>query len=203
MVRRQLCVPMITLCLLLLLTACSGETMTVPMAEEVREPFQTMQGCSMEAVVRFCMGEQEKTYTLSCLYRVEGESEIEVLAPETVAGIRAVISGESLQVVYEEDCLDAGTISSEEISPAVCLVQLMEAMRSGWLLEENEEVLDEQACLRLCLDRSGENGGEILSTLWLRQEDGLPVRGEIAVDGTIILQVQFTSFQFDDILKES
>ena len=44
----------------------------------------------------------------------------------------------------------------------------------------------------------GSEGGKILSTLWLRQEDGTPLRGEIAVDDEIILQAEFTAFQFHD-----
>ena len=45
--------------------------------------------------------------------------------------------------------------------------------------------------------------GKILSTLWLRQEDGTPVRGEIAVDGETILTADFTSFSFYDTMAET
>ena len=37
--------------------------------------------------------------------------------------------------------------------------------------------------------------------LWLRQEDGTPLRGEIAVDGEIILTADFTSFSFYDTIE--
>ena len=82
-----------------------------------------------------------------------------------------------------------------------CLPQLMSALRDGWLLEENEEDWQETPCLRLTVDQTGEQNGKILSTLWLRQEDGTPLRGEIAVDGEIILTADFTSFFFYDTIE--
>ena len=57
--------------------------------------------------------------------------------------------------------------------------------------------------MRLCVDQSGTQSGKIISTIWLRQDDGKPLRGEIAVDGEIILTAEFTSFSFYDTLEES
>ncbi len=83
-----------------------------------------------------------------------------------------------------------------------CLPRLMSALREGWLLEENEESWDDIPCLRLTVDQTGEDGEKILSTLWLRQDGGAPVRGEIAVDSEIILTAEFTSFAFYDIMSD-
>ena len=77
----------------------------------------------------------------------------------------------------------------------------MDALRSGWLLEENREDWKEEPCLRLTVDQTGQNGGKILSTLWLREADLAPVRGEISVDGEIILTAEFTDFTFCDTIN--
>ena len=199
MVRRWLCVPMITACLLL--AGCGEKSGTDPSAAEAaREPYQTMESCSMEAEVCYGDADNEYSFTLSCTYVPDGESIVEVLSPEASAGIRARISGEELSLEYEDTCLPAGTLSTEVISPAASLVRLMAALRVGWLLEQNREKIDDVPCLRLSLDQTGDNGSKIVSTLWLREEDGLPERGEIQVDGEIILQVRFTNFTFDGIL---
>ena len=76
----------------------------------------------------------------------------------------------------------------------------MNALRDGWLLEENPEEWNETPCLRLSVDQSGLQDGKIVSTVWLRQEGGTPLRGEIAVDGEIILTADFTSFAFYDTI---
>ena len=68
------------------------------------------------------------------------------------------------------------------------------------MLEENQEDWGETPCVRLTVDQTGAQDGKILSTLWLRQEDSVPLRGEIAVDGEIILTADFTSFSFYDTI---
>ena len=55
-------------------------------------------------------------------------------------------------------------------------------------------------CLRVTVDQSGTQDGKIVSTVWLRQDDGTPLRGEIAVDGEIILTAEFTAFSFYDTI---
>ena len=105
-----------------------------------------------------------------------------------------------LPLEYEDIVLNAGSLSDEQISPAVCLPRMMDALRDGWLLEENEEFWNEIPCRRLTVDQSGEHT-KILTTIWLRTDDGTPLRGEIAVDEEIILTAEFTSFTFCDTIN--
>ena len=115
--------------------------------------------------------------------------------------VKAVLRDTDWYLEYEGKSLDAGALSREEISPAVCLPRLMNALRDGWLLEENEETWNEVPCLRVTVDQSGTQDGKIVSTVWLRQDDGTPLRGEIAVDGEIILTAEFTAFAFCDMME--
>ena len=184
--------------LLVLLTACGrGAEQT-----DIRAAYREMEGCTMEAVVSCSQGDTLWEARLRCAYRPE-QSTVEVLAPETISGVRAVLDGETLLLEYEDACLDAGPISSQSVSPADCLPRLMTALREGWLLEENTETWQEVPCRRLTVDQTGENGGKLLSTLWLREEDGLPVRGEISVDGENILTAEFTDFAFCDKINST
>ena len=196
--RRWACVPMMTLCLLL--AACGGTGGETEGAAEARMPYRNMAGCVMEAEVSCTQDGAAWEATLRCDYVPEGETTVEVLAPETIAGVKAVLSDGEVELVYEDQCLNAGNLSSQEVSPMACLPQLMSALRDGWLLEENQEDWGETPCVRLTVDQTGAQDGKILSTLWLRQEDSVPLRGEIAVDGEIILTADFTSFSFYDTI---
>ena len=187
---------------LILLAGCGGTGGTGQAAEtaDMRQPYHDMSGCRMEAAVS-C--EQEGLLweaELQCDYVPGGESTVEVLSPETIAGVRAVISDTDWRLEYEGDCLDIGDLSSQEISPAACLPRLMNALRDGWLLEENDEEWAGVPCRRITVDQSGLQDGKILSTLWLRMDDGTPLRGEITVDGAVILTADFTAFSFCDIM---
>lgn len=199
--RLRKCALMMTL--LLLLSACGGggggeENRTAGL----RDRYHDMAGCSMEAAVSCDQEGLAWEAELRCEYVPGGESTVVVLSPETIAGVKAVLSDTDWRLEYQGESLNAGTLSDEEISPAACLPRLMSALRDGWLLEENEEDWNGVPCLRLTVDQTGVKDGKILSTVWLNLADGTPVRGEIAVDGEIILTADFTSFSFCDTMAE-
>ena len=192
--RKWNCVPMITLCILL--CGCDAKTQE----EDVRLRYQEMSGCEMQALI--CCDQAESLWEaeLLCGYVPDGESCVEVLAPERIAGIKAIVRDENWALEYEDIVLNAGSLSDEQISPAVCLPRMMDALRDGWLLEENEEFWNEIPCRRLTVDQSGEHT-KILTTIWIRTDDGTPLRGEIAVEEEIILTAEFTSFTFCDTIN--
>ena len=195
--RRWYCVPMMTLCLLLI--GCEADRKETEGKTALAE-YHDMSGCVMEAEVTGGMGSADASaFTLRCEYIPDGECTVEILMPETVAGIRAVIDSGELTVRYEDLCLPAGTLSRERISPAAVLPWLMDALRDGWLLEESAEEIGGEPCLRICVDET-DDGAAMEATVWLRKEDRHPLRGEIAVDGEIIFTAEFTDFQFYDIV---
>ena len=194
--RKGICVPMMTLCLLL--CACQGEEMNT---EDIQSRYQRMTGCTMEAVVRCEQEGMEWEAELRCVYVPGENSTVEVLSPETISGIRAVFDEETWHLEYEDLVLNAVPVSTEQISPAACLPVLMECLRDGWILEENAESWNDRPCWRITVDQSGEQE-KIVSTLWLAQEDMTPLRGEISVGGEIILTAEFTSFSFYDTIEK-
>lgn len=190
---------MMALCLLL--CGCGGGT-GEETAADLRDRYHDMAGCAMEAAVSCDQAGLAWEAELRCTYLPGGESTVEVLAPETIAGVKAVLTDTDWRLEYEGAGLNAGALSEEEISPASCLPRLMNALRDGWLLEENQETWNEVPCLRVAVDQTGTQNGRIVSTVWLRQDGGTPLRGEVAVDGETILTADFTSFTFYDTLEE-
>lgn len=193
--RRLMCVPMMTLCLLL--SGCGGQEET----EDLRLPYREMSGCTMTATVTCEQAGAEWEALLRCDYVPEGECTVEVLEPEIIAGVKASFTDGKLRLEYGETELNAGTLSVREVSPVLCLAELMSALRDGWLLEENDEAWQEIPCRRILLDQTGAGGEKIVSAVWLKTEGGTPLRGEISVGGEIILTAEFTEFEFHDIIN--
>ena len=137
---------------LVMLSACGEASQQESPAEDALEQYRNMAGAELAARVSCTWNGEAREYLLDCTYVPEGESKVEVQEPEELAGLTAVVDGETLSLRYEGDCLDAGTISDEGISPAACLPRLLDALRTGWLLEENEEKWGETDCLRLTVD---------------------------------------------------
>lgn len=181
-----------------LLSGCGGESKMS--GESLRSLYREAAECRMEAAVSCTYEDGLWTAVLQCTYLPEGGSTVEAVSPEMIAGVRAVLDGENRYLTCDGTVLNAGPVSREEITPAECLPRLMDALRDGWLLEENTEIRDGIPCLRLCIDERGETAEKRYSTLWLRQEDGTPVRGEISVDGETVLTAEFTSFVFCDTI---
>ncbi|MDD5932237.1 MAG: hypothetical protein PUC45_07295 [Oscillospiraceae bacterium] len=192
--RKGLCVPMMAL--VLLLAGCgAGEK------EDPRAAYQEMAGCTMEATVRCDQEGLDWEGTLRCDYVPGGQSTVEVVAPELLAGVKAIISDRDWSLSYEGETLNIAPLSEEELSPAVCLPRLMDALRSGWLLEENRETWNGEACIRLLVDQSGASGGKVVSAFWLREEDAVPLHAELAVGEETVFTVEFTEFDFDDTIE--
>ena len=189
------CVPMIALCLLL--CGCEKQEQA---AENLRAAYQEMSGCEMTAEVTCGQSGLEWSATLHGTFVPEGESTVEILEPLEMAGVRAVICEDGWTLEYGDLCLNAGTLTEEAVSPAAALPRMMCALREGWLLEENQEKREDVPCTRLALEQTGAAGGEIVTTVWLRQADGLPLYGEISVDGETILSARFTDFTFCDTI---
>ena len=197
--RKWLCVPMM---MALLLSGCgAGETKETT-ADTLRGLYREMSGCTMEAVVRCDQEGLEWEGSLACQYLPGGESTVEVLAPEEIAGVKAVVREEDWSLAYEGEILNTLPVTEEELSGAVCLPRLMDALREGWLLEEGRETWAEKDCLRLRLDQTGQGEGKIISTLWLDSSDGTPVYGEVALEETTLFTVEFTAFSFCDIMSD-
>lgn len=197
--RRWLCVPMM---MALLLSGCgAGETKETT-ADTLRQLYREMSGCTMEAVVRCDQKGLEWEGSLACQYLPGGESTVEVLAPEEIAGVKAIVREEDWSLAYEGEILNTLPVTEEELSPAVCLPRLMDALREGWLLEEGRETWAEKDCLRLRLDQTGQGEGKIISVLWLDVSDGTPVYGEVALEETTLFTVEFTAFSFCDIMSD-
>ena len=196
--RRWLCVPMM---MALLLSGCgAGETKETT-ADTLRRLYREMSGCTMEAVVRCDQKGLEWEGRLACQYLPGGESTVEVLAPEEIAGVKAIVREEDWSLAYEGEILNTLPVTEEELSGAVCLPRLMDALREGWLLEEGRETWAEKDCLRLRLDQTGQGEGKIISVLWLDVSDGTPVYGEVALEETTLFTVEFTAFSFCDIMS--
>ena len=122
--RKGVFVPMILLLACLLAGCKQTET-----AEGVRGRYRQMTGCTMEAAVACAGGEDPWRGTLRCHYVPEGESVIEVLEPEAIAGVEAVLEEGRWSLRFAGKRLDAGAVSREKISPAACLPRLMNALR--------------------------------------------------------------------------
>ena len=181
----------LALTLMLLLTACGGgEENNV--VTQLQQQYAAVESATMEAEIVCHYDDEVRTYTLLCAYSPE-KSTVTVLSPENLAGISAQVENGTLTLSYDDISLDAGTYSAAAVSPVVALPKLMEAAAWGYPAEQSEEMLGERTCIRLGCDLSDEPG--TLYTTWFDAQSLLPLRSEIAVDGTLLFEITWSRFE--------
>ena len=181
------------------LTGCAASGGLNKNQDDPRMKYLEMSGCTMQAVISCEQDGILWRSELKCEYVPDGVCEIEILSPENIAGVRAVLdlNSEKWDLRYEGAVLDAGALSRESISPAAALPRLMDALRNGWLSDENAEIFNQVPCTRMTFDQDGTQTDKIYSTIWIRRDDNKPIKGEIMTDHQVILTIEFIDFDFN------
>ena len=174
---------------LFLLTAC-GET--VQTAENIQTQYARLATADMAAKVTCHLGEETRTYELTCTVTKDGASTT-VTAPEELAGITATVTPDGLTVTYEGTSLSAGDLY--DLCPANCLPYLLNAVADGYLIEQGTEDLDGVPCYRMALDTTAKSGEKVLCTVWIDQSTLIPRYAEFAQNDTVLLTAELTAFQ--------
>lgn len=167
--RRRMLAALMTALLLVPLAACGGDA-----AEQAVEALRaSMAEGQAELTARVtAWGEDgaRTEYTLRCVSSAQG-SEVEALAPELIAGVRARLDADGSALEYEGLILDAGELA-EGLSPVTALPKLCEAIRGA------------------CVELAWTEGGESVASLV--PEDGLGLTLRLDSSGAPV-SAEFTS----------
>lgn len=189
----------VMICLtVLLLGACAAQR-TDTRAEGLQRRYAAMSGCTARVTVS-TVGETETRRYVLALSRSECQTHVTVVEPETLSGVSAVVGdGDALSLEFDGMVLDAGSLDPE-ISAVNAADILFHAAAEGWVTERNDERFEDVDALRLCFET--EHAGEkLLVTAWFDADDA-PLYAEIERGGEILAYLQFTDFQFCDILPD-
>ena len=172
---------------LLLLCGCGGRK-----ALDVQEQYRSVTSAELEAEAFSCSVSAGRCLTLSCRYNPPGQSVTTDTATRELAGLSAVLAGDTLSVRSGDTLLPAG--ASTDVCPANCLPYLLDALSGGYLTEQNEETLEGTPCLRLSLDTVAPSGAPVQCAVWLDKTTLIPLYGEFSQNGQVVLTVKMLSF---------
>lgn len=131
------------LMIILLLSGC-GSAAQERKLDEMRRALAAAEEAVVTADVTAFMEDERFSCTLVC--RADAErTTVEVTAPETIAGIRAVVDADGAAIEYESISLGIGGLGTD-VAPVTALPLLMTALRSGstlrsWTEREAERTL--------------------------------------------------------------
>ena len=128
----------------LLLTGCAGSQPERRM-EKLRDDLRAAQTVTLTADIDAALEDEVFSCTVQCTAQPDSVT-VELTAPESVAGIRAVTDAEGTRIEYDGVSLGVGTTVDGRLSPAGALPQLLTALRSGsvrrcWNEREGDQTL--------------------------------------------------------------
>lgn len=172
----------------LLLSACGSGAVQRKVAEQ-RERFAAAEEIVFTADITANLGKEVFQCTLSCAASPEIVT-MEVVAPESVAGVRARLENGEAALEYEGISLGIGTAGLDSITPVSAVPLLMSALRSGfmqrcWMERDGEETLVAEEVYVT---------DEAALTVWYNESDMAPVACEFSQEGRVILRCEIRGF---------
>ncbi|NCB51836.1 MAG: hypothetical protein EOM54_08155 [Clostridia bacterium] len=184
--RRRIFAALMILPLLLFGCAGSGEEKRF---ESFREDLAAASEIRMEAEVTADYDDSVREYTLS-FCRTSERSEVEVLQPELIAGVKAHIDEDGSDLEYDGLILDTGKLAGDGLTPVSALPRLLDAMQKGHV----DSIWKEGDCIAAELTPD-----DVISvTLWIDAETLAPRRAELSGrdSGRVLISCEIKTFEY-------
>lgn len=178
------------LCMVLLLSGCTGTDQSMNRAMAFRSQLLAAGGCSFDADITADYGDKSYTFSMACTADDRGMVSFSVTKPETISGITGNVAATGGKLTFDDKALSFALMADGLITPVSGPWVLLKTLRSGYLTSCGQE----GEYLRLTIDDSYEADALHLD-IWLGEGD-LPVRGEILWQGRRLLSISVTNFTF-------
>ena len=186
--RRILYAGMLLACLLLF-SSCKGSGGELQEALDFRTALLDATSCGFTAEVTADYGQRVYEFSLDCTYhQQENTAELEVIAPETISGIKASVDGEDASVSFEDTVLSFGTMAGGHVAP----LQLPQLLGDAWVYGYLETVSKSDDG-QLATYRTGYGDNELLIYTYF-DSDMKPTRAEVYYDDQCVLRAKLSDY---------
>lgn len=195
--RKRLCALMM---IIPLLTSCgagerSGKKSADELALAIRTEYLAMTTCSATMDIIADYGQRVYEYTISMSWKKDSETLLTVIAPETIAGIKARLKNGTGYLEFEGASLETGVIFSDGLSPIEAAPAILNYILSGFIAEcDFETVGDRQQLWFCCRDPQASPGTGTEAAFWFDAESHAVLKAEVYSEGYTVIQCNFTDF---------
>ena len=170
---------------LFFLSSCTGQG-PLALFEDIRAFYSGAQALSISADVTADYGGTIFEFTLLYSGSIAG-GRIEVLAPETVAGIQADVSFEDgVTLRYDGAELYTGALSPDGLSPVDCIPVMLRQWCSGYISAAGYDSVMGIDALQVDFDIDG-----VLLRTWFDRETWIPVTAEFVNGNAVVITCVF------------
>lgn len=185
---RRLLSAVLTIILLLALGGCSRQNENEKTALSLRTAMTEASGCKMVLNVNADCG--GRLYTFGLSYEDDGsEKTIEVLSPDTIAGVRAKVR-DNLQLEFEDVVLDFGMPEGALTTPLLAPYLLGQCMKGSYIAYTSDS--EQGAAVRYY---HGYEEDRLEVQVIIDRASLTPLSCEIFQDGQVLLSATVTEFK--------
>ena len=164
--------------LCLFLVSCSADS---PRAEDILARYENAKGIDITADVTAEFSDRADTYRVHYKYLKDSDCSVEVIEPQSIAGIAATISEKGTVLEFDGAILETGVSNTEKIMPLNATDKLIRKLALGNVSEVGREG---ENCLLVFRDENIEYRA-------VMTESGDPISAEILNHGRLILSIDF------------
>ncbi|MDR0445936.1 MAG: hypothetical protein LBH17_02720 [Oscillospiraceae bacterium] len=172
------------------LTSCSASRRAEEKMLELRTALLASEKLTAIARIRADYGERAFEFKIKFTGDADG-GELEILEPESVAGIRARVTGSGAELIFDGAALDTGPLG-DGLSPVGIIPLLISEWKTGFVDTLTPERLDGRAVLAMTSSLTE----KAAQTTWFDEATGLPVRAEAIADGRAALTIEFENVSY-------
>ncbi len=173
--------------MLVLLSSChGGKSKGQELALDIRASLIAAEKLEIGTVVRADYGERVYDFTFKYVGNAD-KGEIEITAPESIAGLTAEVSVSGGTLKYDGAVLDTGAVTKDGLSPAEALPVLISQWQRGYISGCNFETLGDTDTLAVTTDITE----TVKQRTWFDVKTHLPVRSELSDNGKMVIGCQF------------
>ena len=181
---RRLTLLIICLCFL---TSCKGEESALAQANLFRAELLSKGGCAFTVDIQADFGQGIHSFSVACDSDARGVVTMEVLSPETIAGICATVDGDTGKLQYDGLSLTFGMLAHDSISPVSAPGLLADCWMSEFVLSAGTE----GECYRASYEKKISDKVLLLDTYF---ENGVPISAEICYNNMKIIHMEISDF---------
>ena len=172
--------------ILTLLTACSPSITNIDKMAEIRTDFIAAERLELTASLTADYG--DRVYDFRVKYTGDSQKgKIEILAPESIAGITAEVDISGVTLVYDDARMETGRFINDGLSPVEAIPMLISGWQKGIIKLLSEERLDSYDTLSMTTDITE----PAQAKTWFDKNTLIPIRSEISENGKMVIQCKF------------
>lgn len=183
------CVFILLMIISLLLTGCGEAARLEKDFENARESWREAEKISFKAEISAELYDSLFTCTLFCSHE-DGETLVEILAPENISGIRARLREGEASLEYDGLILAIGDPMNGEVSPLAAMPLIVSALLDGHvtLLWNETEEGENLTAVEVYVDENSS------LRLWFARENFLLSHAELVSGGKAVVKCRITEF---------